>query len=349
MFSLIVFLAMATNMGILVNDRIRMQNAADLGAYAAAYKEAQHLNSLVILNRQIVDKVDHCRDTLIAQPWPNECDCAAVSPEAELFLDNCEAEIEVLAQAFLEEAMWSQSVSPALDVGLATMDANMPGLAGSGSFMHQGAGAASGEGTYRAEGTGMNGNSPVPAIARYKRSVSNMNYPVLLFCRTAVGCVPSGIVPSENTRQVKSWYYKDGNGADIWVMAEATGTPRTAYLDIAYSSAGGDGGYFGGSSTGGTDRMVAVAVAKPFGGAVGPTALPNTARDGNGNLLGPYYAGQSSNRARAAMIDQYRARLAGFPEWQAASGAGEPALTTPVAAMAASISDYASDAAKFRH
>ena len=34
-----------------------------------------------------------------------------------------------------------------------------------------------------------------------------------------------------------------------------------AYLDIAFGAGGNDGGYFGSSSTGGTDRMTAIAVA----------------------------------------------------------------------------------------
>ena len=69
LFSLIIFLALATNMGILVNDKIRMQNSADLGAYAGAYKEAQQLNALVAKNREIVDVVDSCRDTITSRPW----------------------------------------------------------------------------------------------------------------------------------------------------------------------------------------------------------------------------------------------------------------------------------------
>ncbi|MCB9796206.1 MAG: hypothetical protein H6741_26215 [Alphaproteobacteria bacterium] len=341
LFSLVVFLALATNMGILVNDKIRMQSAADLGAYAAAYKEAQVLNTLAAKNREIQEKVKWCRDQLTSIAWESRCDCQARSDFAETFIDICQVEIDRLATEFVLTASWGNSVQPALLAGMETMDANVPGLRSSGSFMYQGDGASSQSGVYSVEGTMFMPDRP--AIAEFKRvRDSKFNYPVLLVCQTNVGCMATGIVPSARTHELSTWYYKETANADVWAMAEASGTMRSAYLDIAYSSGGSDGGYFGASSTGGSDRMYAVAVAKPFGGSVGPTRASPAQRSGNTALNGPYYSGRGTEYARMTMIAQYRARLAGVGEWDRVS-----ATTKPRTAL--SLSLWGADASRFRH
>ncbi|MED5370466.1 MAG: Tad domain-containing protein [Myxococcota bacterium] len=357
-FSLIVFMALATNMGILVNDRIRMQNTADLGAYSAAYKEAQVLNQLVAKNREIVDIVDQCRDTITSRPWENDdCDCEARSDAAELYLSNCQTAIDAKADEFIGLAQWSASVGPAVTAGEQTMNTNLPGVLTAGGGIVVGAGSASRNGAYRSQGT----SGQPSTIAIYRRAVSSFNYPVLLYCRTAVGCVPSGVVPSVETYQLETWFYKGrdlssptqyrpSQQPDVWVLAEARGTPATAYLDIAYSGAGSDGGYFGASSySGSTDEMVAVAVAKPYGGSVGPSAVSQEQAFGN-EPNGPYYDSESSLTARASMIPEYRARLAGFGEWSSSSvPVGAAANLNPRDAYAASSSPHASAAAQLRH
>ncbi|MCP4804084.1 MAG: hypothetical protein GY913_04185 [Proteobacteria bacterium] len=354
LFCLVIFVALATNMGILVNDKIRMQNAADAGAYAAAYREAQQLNKLVLLNQDIVDKVEECRDALTAQPWPNQCDCKAQSNLAELYIDACEAQIEFLAQDFVNAAHYRQSVAPALITGVNTMNANVSGLGDAGSHMHENVYASatySGRLDYRVDGTLLNGYFPEPAIANIKRVTdTKFNYPVLLLCRTAIGCIPSGVVPSAKTHTLRTWYYKEDAEPDIWVMSSAQGTMRTAYVDIAYSSGGGDGGYFGASTTGGSDKMEAIGVAKPFGGSIGPTKASEAQRTGNTDPLGPYWTGDGVRFAKLAMVDEYRARLAGMGEWQSSSTAGgEVASTNPRDAFASGTSDWSYDASKFRH
>lgn len=344
LFSLVIFLAMATNMGILVNDRIRMQNAADMGAYSAAYREAQNLNALVAKNEAIVGKVEECRDMLTSVPWPNSCDCQARSVIAERYIANCQAQIEVLASQFLESAAWTNSVDPALDAGMATMDANIPGLSSSGSRMVQGLGSASYRYGYYSDGTAL-----VPSmntIATYRRvNDTKFNYPVLLLCPTNAGCIANGVVPSAQTAELRTWYYKDDTNADIWVMAEASGTMRSTYLDVAYSASGNDGGYFGASSTGGDDRMVAIAVAKPFGGSIGPSPPSSSPaqRSGNTDPTGPYWTGRSVRFARLAMVDEYRARIAGVSEWDGS------ATATYEPRSALSLSSWGADAVKFRH
>jgi hypothetical protein len=352
LFTLVIFVALATNMGILVNDKIRMQNAADAAAYTAAYREAQQLNKLVVLNQRIVDKVASCRDRLIGQPWPNQCDCRAQSLLAEAFINSCRVEIETLAEDFRREATYARSVSPALQSAMNTMDANVAGLSSSGSFMHDGPNAASMRGVYTVEGTLLNGFISEPAVANLVRvQNTKFNYPVLLQCPgLVVGCETVGVVPSERTHELRSWYYKDSDEPDIWVMAEASGTMRAAYLDIAYSSGGSDGGYFGASSTGGDDRMVAVGVAKPFGGSVGPTRASDSQRTGNTNPIGPYWAGQGTEFAKLAMVDEYRARLAGVGEWSSSTQAdGESASTNPRDAFFSSSSIWKAHADALRH
>ena len=71
LFSMVVFLAMATNMGILVSDRIRMQNAADLAAYAGAFEQARILNRLTELNRRIFNVAAMTRKQLTCKDLPD--------------------------------------------------------------------------------------------------------------------------------------------------------------------------------------------------------------------------------------------------------------------------------------
>lgn len=50
---LFVFFAMVINIGLLVHDKINLQNSVDLGAYYAAQKQAEILNEIAHLNYQI--------------------------------------------------------------------------------------------------------------------------------------------------------------------------------------------------------------------------------------------------------------------------------------------------------
>jgi hypothetical protein len=138
--------------------------------------------------------------------------------------------------------------------------------------------------------------------------------------------VPSPIVP------VSSYYVKDNRNPDVWVMAEASGTMSGTYLDIAYSAGGNDGGYFGSSSDGGeSDRMVALSVAKPFDGSVGPTAIYMLDGSTNGMAAGNH--GLPVGRSIAFMLPEayiqptYRARLAGVHEWDGSATIRTPSTT----------------------
>ena len=100
-FSLVIFVAFATNMGILVNDKIRIQNAADMGAYSAAYREAQVLNKLTTINQRILGIARECRETLEKRIWQGTpCACVAISPDADEYIDTCESRIRAEAESF---------------------------------------------------------------------------------------------------------------------------------------------------------------------------------------------------------------------------------------------------------
>lgn len=64
LFTLVVFTALATNLGILVNEKIRIQNTADLAAYSGAYQQGLRLNAIAGLNKAIQDTVLYCRERL---------------------------------------------------------------------------------------------------------------------------------------------------------------------------------------------------------------------------------------------------------------------------------------------
>jgi hypothetical protein len=322
-FSLVIFLALATNVGILVNDRIRMQNAADLGAYAAAYKEAQLLNVMVKKNEEILRRSEECRRLLteVVPVWTGEiCLCEPINFDAEALIDDCEDWIDDAAENFMDAANWTASVQPALEAGKKTMGANIKDLErNSGTKMFDGSNSSSMQGAFQAVKDGPISGRTVDAIANYEQVPDTLfNYRVLVMCPygPSGSCIPWGIQPSD-PREVASWFIKDGRDPDIWVMSQAAGTMASQYLDIAYSSGGSDGGYFGGSSTGEQDTMYAIAVAKPYGGSVGPTRVSSSPTQVNGNSSADQgvYVRAGMEFPKLAMIEKYRARLAGTGEW----------------------------------
>lgn len=88
LFTLVVFTALATNLGILVNEKIRIQNTADLAAYSGAYQQGLRLNAIAGLNKAIQDTVLYCRDRLTGHQgrfgavkiW-NQCTRESIPPD----------------------------------------------------------------------------------------------------------------------------------------------------------------------------------------------------------------------------------------------------------------------------
>ncbi len=327
MFSLVVFLAFATNMGILVNDKIRIQNAADMGAYSAAYREAQVLNRLTRINQEILNEAKRCRQVLEARIWQGvPCACEAISPDADAFIQGCESRLQALESQFLFEAEYTASVGSMLSAGRAALDANVSDLSmTSGSHFFEASPASP-----TSQGSGI--TKSVPTLTTFEQLQTHFDYFVTPSCPCLIGCCYQPQVPRIQPITLGSYFIKPDQDPDMWVMAEASGAMKSRYLDIAYSNTGGDGGYFGGSSAGSDDVMTAIGVAKPFDGSVGPTVpfiMEGASRldglaAGNDESSPIQYSFQFLE-PESFMQPTYRARLAGVHEWNGSTADYKPA------------------------
>ncbi len=315
LFAMLLLLAMATNIGAVVNDRIRVQSTADLSTYAVAYSEAASLNELVVLNKNIADAVRTCRQVLEVPLWPETvpCGCSPNSQLAELAVQSCKVGIDVAIAAFVLRANYVPTVGRALSAGRATADRNFTGV--DISFFEMFPGSPTAMGTYWLRGA-FNLAGPIvePSIADIDQvSDTALNYRVFVTCPVGTACVPVPPMLGPTT-YVNSWFYKHERAPTIWVAGRASGTPEKQFLDTAFSSGGSDGGYFGGSSTGGDDTLFAYAVAKPYAGSIGPSELSGNQQNGNMTNLG-VYASRGTTYPKLSMYDEYRARLAGVNEF----------------------------------
>ncbi len=318
LFTLVIFMAFATNMGILVNDRIRMQNAVDLGAYAGAHSQAQVLNELSYINDQIIKVLQSCRESLEPH-FPIQADPCVCNPPinklAEDWIDGCQLDVTQLATEFETKAGYSNTARKAMSAARATMNANLANLADAANadthFFNTTSGSATRSGAYN---TG---------IADFEQMTTMLHYLVAPSCPCAFGCCTFPPVPSPE-RPIASYFVKAEVEPTVWFMAQGAGTMDIPYLDIDYNGTGNDGGYFGGSSAGGLDKMYATAVAKPYDGSIGPTRqFLEDRRNDNGIAAGqdPSYQfsgvwrSQALKNMRQYMQPTYRARLAGINEW----------------------------------
>lgn len=312
-FSLMLFLALATNMGILVNDKIRMQNTVDLATYSVAYSEAQVLNELVHINSGIAETVAYCRDALVGGYWMS-CGCTERHPGAEAIIRSCQAMLDVQIGQFVATSMYDASVVPALANGRATAEANFTGTGNNTatSFMENYVGMSPTARFTHYVNFSMNSgySGSIPAIGEFEQASIILNYMHFVYCPTPDGCVFSWIAFPETS--VDAWFYKDSSDPDIWVTGRVQGTPKKQFLDVAYKG----GGYFGASSNSGTDMLYAYAVAKPYEGSVGPTPglVSSTDREGNWKAGPLYISSKAHNPKSIGMVEEYRARMAGMRE-----------------------------------
>jgi hypothetical protein len=318
LFTMLLLVAMSTNIGIVVNDRIRMQSTADLSTYAVAYSEAASMNELVELNKGIAEEVQSCRRTLrdgpIGGDWPETtpCGCIAESQIAELVVTECKMAVDTRIDAFVRRARYSQTVSPALAAGERTADENFTGV--DVTFFQDLLGSPTARGTYNMQyGYNFGGFMIEPSVAELRQVADTaLNYTVFVTCGEY--CEPLPHQLSIQTTWLRSWFYKESRDPDVWVAGRVSGTPEKQFLDTAFGTGSRDGGYFGASSTGGSDEMFAYAVAKPYDGSIGPSELSGNQR--NGNTPGPFgvYAPRGVEYPEMSMYDEYRARLAGINE-----------------------------------
>jgi hypothetical protein len=307
---LMLLVALSTNIGIAVNDRIRMQQAADLSTYAVAYSEAASLNELAELNARIADAVQQCRETLTSTIWNTEpCACLTTDSGAEMVIDLCKDEVDFLIMDFVTRASYGLTVTPALMAGQATAYRNFRGSESNTTFFEDVPGSPTKEGTYQCE-YGLNsggGGGSVDCIADYVQvDDTYLNYQYFMECDEY--CTP--ILQTRTPVPLKTWFYKETSDPDIWVAGRVAGTPSKRFLDIAFDPSGSDGGYFGASSTGGTDLLVAYAVAKPYDGSVGPSREGGNTRSGNN--MGLLQMPHGIEFPLMTMVEEYRARMAGI-------------------------------------
>ncbi len=317
-FAMLLLLAMATNVGIVVNDKIRMQTTADAAVYAAAYSEAASLNELVELNKGIVDAVKQCR-TVLAVPFPETtpCGCRADSIYGERAVDTCEMWINAAIGRFVARAPYNRTVGKAINAGKATAEANFPNS--KVHFFEDFFGSPTFPTTFNLV-VGFNGpgatSYTIPSVADFRQVTdTKLNYRVIVTCPMPPSGQCTPVPPMLGpTTDVKTWFYKETKDPDVWVAGRVSGTPENQYLDTAYRSGGSDGGYFGGSSTSGNDKIYAYAVAKPYDGSMGPSNISGNTRNGNGSQILGVYSPGGTTYPKLTMFDDYRARLAGVNE-----------------------------------
>jgi hypothetical protein len=329
LFSMVVFLALATNMGILVNDRIRMQNTADLAAYAGAFEQARALNRLTWLNKRIFIAADDIRKHLTCRDLPDlqdmkdpdsSCDksgkwrtfprlnCDNKLPEGILKVG--QIRMDIIAAIFQLENYRAKETSHRAALFTAR-----------GNF----------RGTDRPRHSNFfewNPDSPTfrgkPLVDVHRVKTQYIYAMGSWFghcgCKKLRGCIK---VYDENTKgnTLDTWFVKDRPGPTVFFPARLMGTPEKEFLDIKNRR----GGYFGGDAERGilhgSDDLWAFAVAKPYGGNLGPD-------NGNGakNHLKfrwlltsagansyDYDSFEDAN-LRPKFVEQYRARMAGIQD-----------------------------------
>lgn len=316
LFAVMLILAMATNIGMLVNDRVRMQTTADLSTYAVAYSQAASLNEISAANEQIADVVKDCRRQLergpIAGAWPaTTCNCLPTSAMANQVIEMCKMRIDQAIMDFADTARYDNTMDRALDAGRATAQANFSGV--DVSFFDDVRGSPTARGTYTTYWkTNLGASATYQTLGEYEQVTDvKLNYLVAVMCPPK--CIPTPVGVPSWPDNVAAWFYKRTADPDIWVAGRASGTPSRPFLDSDYRYDRRDRGYFGSSSRGGDDMLVAYAVAKPYDGAVGPTRASWAQRTA---FFAP--RGVFSNQAvwypKLAMVQEYRARMAGIQD-----------------------------------
>lgn len=341
LMALLLVIAFATNTGIVTNDRIRMQETADLATYAVAYSEAASLNDITEANQDIAEAVRECRDDLTGRIWDTPCNCGPTDPWAEWQLELCKMEIDAAIYRFTSIASYSRTVKKALQAGRATAGANFTGTEAHTSFFEKFPGSptsATAHWVSYAVSDGPGGRFTSIAPFEQVRDTA-FNYQFVEHCDE---CEVTGIAV-RSTVHLPTWFYKDSQDPDIWVAGRVAGTPEKRFLDTDFRAGGADKGYFGASSMGGDDLLVSYAVAKPYDGSVGPTALPSYLRSGN-IPAGWLYIGDSGWLAEETMVDEYRARMAGIQDDLAG-----PAAPTTLIALDGAVLGKSWDTSKFEH
>lgn len=345
LFTMVVFAAMAANYGILVNDRIRMQNTADLAAYAGAFEQARAMNRLTQINSRIYLTAYNLRRGLTCHGYPPTMsldDILAAEPQAcqnngnpflgdyrvfpkpgcsdgynhgdpnfpTLLIDAAQAKMAILAGAFMIEN--HRAKETALRAARQTAERNFRGTSR----------------PFKSSFYEWQPESPTKRqgpLVGWQRVESTFTWGTFSM-PTRCGCEgPSLFNPfpdicvETHSVTIPTWFVKYNTGPTVWFPARVNGVPAKNFLDIP----GRKGGYFGGDASNAdrSDELVAFAVAKPFGGQIG-------SYDPNGNQkhmtfevhVGPLSGSADTNgydydsfdddNIEDNFIPAYRARLA---------------------------------------
>ncbi|MFM7200983.1 MAG: pilus assembly protein TadG-related protein [Myxococcota bacterium] len=280
LFCMVIFLALATNVGIVVNDRVRFQNAADLAAYAGAFEQARALNRMTEINRRMIMVADDIRKHLTCKDLPtdpkeiitleSDCDknghrvfpmlfCDQKVPDAILKVG--QARLDALAALFMLEN--TRATQPAIRAARMTADANIHGLARpTKSNFYE-----------------WNKQSPtnrlLEPLIKVERAQTTFTWAMWRWAGHC-GCPTFKPWPIPNikgcldvfNRDLDTWFYKDTPGPSVFFPARVNGVPQKEFLDFGE----GRKSFFEGrrKPIGISDGIWAFAAAKPFGGNIGP-------------------------------------------------------------------------------
>lgn len=290
-FAMVVFVAMAANMGTLTSDRTRFQSTIDVTAYAGGFEQARILNKLTQINQQIVYQVNVLRTRLNSQEWQQPpCSCIDYSPRADNLINSYQAVFDNLADRFNAMNQLGQTTSKA--AARHTANRNLLGDAAANPY-HLGF------------FQGMEDSPTSWDVVMPASQVQDTQFSYLYTksCRCCDTCCPyPGYIREPLT--LTTWFYKENPETMVFFPAKMRGTPLKRFFDIP-----GSNGYFGASANGGTDQIASYAVSKPYSGKIG---TPDPGNDGWGPTMQPgiYDSGFYNTHFR----DDYRARIAGIQE-----------------------------------
>ncbi len=316
LFTMVVFLALAANTGILVNDRIRMQNTADLTSYAGGFEMARNLNEMATINREIYDTVQRLRGVLNYGPlyltadppdetdvyyWPQPpCSCLDYSPAAQEVIQKGQERLNALYEELV--AVNARAQAKARAAATFTASANFLGnFIGPNHLWF-----------FQSQPSSPTASPDLINLGRVEDTMVGYNY--TRSCRCCDGCC---LYPQIHTEEITTWGFK-ADKAIVYFPTKVKGVPEKNFLDIGPPN----DRMFGADADpnpGASDMLYGYAVSKPFEGNVGTEQPDNT-----------YYSASPSDYPDAfvpmnpvyppstALVDyfrpSYRARIAGIHE-----------------------------------
>jgi hypothetical protein len=358
LFTMVVFLALATNMGIVVNDRIRMQNTADLAAYAGAFEQARSLNRLVHINKRLYATAYNVRAVLTCPGPPSERDKGELidkimaaepltcDPRDGIFdistrmfprlecklqdtlpyklLDLADVQMSAMRAAFRLENFRAKET--AIRAARFTAEANFQGTArpAKSSFFEWQLRSP----TFR--GTPLVSVDQEGDVQKTTFTWASFKLPGKCGCRS----FPPEICIDDHKRDLETWFTKLDPGPTIYFPARVNGVPAKEFVDIKTPR----GGYFGADAERGptgNDELWAFAVAKPFGGSLGAEDHQGEKRhlswsilfwshSTNGYDYTSFGEDPEDNKIHDSFIEKYRARMAGIQDNMVSSQGATP-------------------------